>query len=85
MEVKQAIFLSAILGLGSKKIDCGDVNGWIDGKYRKIFAKQKDTFVDSESEFYMQLYIYNQMAEDRKEKYLKSVSGKTQERELLLY
>lgn len=80
---KGLYFLSAILGLGSRKMVYNDKNGWIDGTYWNVFRKSREDFVKIDSDSYMQLYKHNLMAKDRKSKYLKSVSEEKDERKLL--
>lgn len=79
---KGIYFASAIMGIGSKKT-VYDESNWMIPDYEETFTDCKDKFVKSENPKYKQLYKYNRIAKDRKDEYLKSVSGKTQERELL--
>lgn len=75
-------FLSAIMGLGSKKDDYDDEDNWIDEDYLEIFFKNIDSFIN-EGRRYKQLYTHNQIAANRMNKYIKNIEEKKGERELL--
>lgn len=75
-------FLSAIMGLGSKKDDYDDEDNWIDEDYLEIFLKNIDSFIN-EGRRYKQLYTHNQIATNRMNKYVKNIEEKKGERELL--
>lgn len=73
-------FLSSIIGLGSKK---KDNNKWLDKNYKKMFSILKDSFCNENDDMYMQLFLHNDIAENRKDAYADLVKGKKDERELL--
>lgn len=76
-------FLSAIMGLGSKKDDYEDEYAWIDDDYLDVFFKNIDSFTNSQKRVYKQLYTHNQIAQNRMERYMASVSDKKGDRALL--
>ena len=76
-------FLSAIMGLGSKKDNYDDEESWIDEDYSEIFLDKIESFTSEGIKRYKQLYTHNQMAISRKNKYDKSIEDKKEERELL--
>lgn len=76
-------FMSAILGLGSKKSDYNNEYSWIDDDYSEVFFKNSDYFWKKDSKFYKQLYMHNQMAENRKNEYVKQVDDCKRERDLI--
>ena len=76
-------FMSAILGLGSKKIDYNDEDSWIDEDYLEIFFKNVDSFCKSDSRLYKQLFKHNQIAKNRYNRYVNSVENEKSERQLI--
>lgn len=76
-------FISAILGLGSKKYDYNNEDSWMDEDYLEVFLKNSDSFCKPDSRLYKQLYLHNQIAENRKDRYIKQVEDCKRERELI--
>lgn len=76
-------FMSAIMGLGSKKNDYKDEYAWIDADYDEVFFKNMDCFTNCQSRSYKQLYTHNKIAPNRMEKYLSLVADEKGERRLL--
>lgn len=76
-------FMSAIMGLGSKKDDYEDEDAWIDDDYLDVFFKNLDSFTNFEGRLYKQLYSHNQIAPNRMESYLSLVADEKGDRRLL--
>lgn len=76
-------FVSAIMGLGSKKNDYEDENEWIDDDYLDVFFKNMDSFTNCQCRLYKQLYTHNQIAPNRMESYLSLVVDEKGDRRLL--
>lgn len=76
-------FMSAIMGLGSKKDDYENQNTWIDEDYVDVFFKNMDSFTNCQGRLYKQLYSHNQIAPNRMENYLSLVANENGDRRLL--
>ena len=76
-------FMSAIMGLGSKKDDYEDEDAWIDDDYLDVFFKNMDSFTNCQGRLYKQLYTHNQIAPNRMESYLSLVADEKGDRRLL--
>ena len=76
-------FMSAIMGLGSKKEDYEDEDDWIDADYEDVFFNNINCFTKYEERRYKQLYLHNQIAPNRMESYLSRVDGEKGDRRLL--
>lgn len=76
-------FMSAIMGLGSKKKDYEDEASWIDDDYLDVFFKNMDSFTNCQGRLYKQLYLHNQIAPNRMENYLSLVENEKGDRRLL--
>lgn len=82
-KLNRLYFMSAIMGLGSKKKDYEDENTWIDDDYFETFFKNMDAFINCNGRLYKQLYSYNKVAPNIKENYEASVAGERETRKLL--
>ena len=81
----RVLFVSSILGLGSKKKNPLDKVGWTDRQYFKIFYQQKSCFSDEQDPFYMQLYKYNFLPQRRSDEVTKEAMNLTDESEVIYY
>ena len=63
-------FVSAIMGIGCKKVEPKKKSSWIDDTYRQIYKKNVEDFSDPKSDDYRKLYLYNIMPQHRYDAYL---------------
>ncbi|MBE5879081.1 MAG: hypothetical protein E7288_03780 [Lachnospiraceae bacterium] len=77
-------FVSSIIGLGGKKDNPREKKNWVDATYYNIFRKNKEDFEDTESEFYLRLFMYNILPPDVYERMHERIK-KISEAELLLW
>ena len=59
-------FMSAVMGLGSKKKMCADIH-WIDKNYENLFEKNIDDFLDENEKYFKELYKYDIIPDIRRE------------------
>nr|WP_144364098.1 dynamin family protein [Lacrimispora amygdalina] len=52
-------FVSAIMGLGSKKNNPGKKADWIDSGYAQVYHDHRENFAEIDSDYYVRLYDYN--------------------------
>jgi len=71
------------MGLGSKKANYMEEDAWIDDDYLEVFDKNHRYFSRVDSRLCKQLYKHNQIAVNRQERYLASVEGVIEERQLI--
>lgn len=75
-------FISAIMGLGSKKDDYNDEEDWIDDDYYEVFTKNINALT-VKNNHYKQLYMYNQMADYKYHQYMEKVENISDKCELI--
>ncbi len=79
----RVLFVSSIMGLGSKKQNPKSKDSWTDKQYFKVFKQQYDSFSDPEDDFYMQLYKYDFLPQSRADHVLQEANGVTGGEELV--
>lgn len=83
---KGRYYMSAIIGLGSKKDDyLNKKDEWNNSNYSKIYRNYYEDFIDSKSKDYMQLYLYNQIPTNRMESYCSRIRDEKENDQKLLY
>ena len=58
-------FVSSIMGLASKKENPEQKESWSDLQYFKVYRQQVNSFTDPDDDFYLPLYEYNLLPQDR--------------------
>lgn len=80
----RVFFVSSVMGLGSKKEKPLEKKSWRDKQYFKVFKQQYDSFSDPEDDFYMQLYKYNFLPQNRADQVLSEAGKVTSGEQLIL-